>query len=287
MEQLRRRPPITIAIPASLVVDTPHLREKTFKIGMIGRAAAIFRVDEIIVFRDIPLKNPCKEAENISLILSYMETPQYLRKRLFPFNSALRYVGILPPLRTTHHPLEKRVKDLKIGQLRDGIVIQADSARSYVDIGVEHLALVREPNLPIGRRVTVRVLAFYRNTVDLCLIDRIGIDIYWGYHAIVTNLTLGQMLSKSIFDLIVLTSKYGKPLTETIEKLKRRWKEANKVLIAFGSPKQGLQEILEYDGVNIDDVDALVINTICQQGTETIRTEEAVYATLAVMNIIL
>ena len=43
---------LAIAIPASTISDTPHLREKTSKIGLIGRAAAIFRVDEIIVYLD-------------------------------------------------------------------------------------------------------------------------------------------------------------------------------------------------------------------------------------------
>ena len=45
---------LSIAIPASTIADTPHLREKTAKMGLIGRAAAIFRVDEIIVYPDNP-----------------------------------------------------------------------------------------------------------------------------------------------------------------------------------------------------------------------------------------
>ncbi len=43
---------LTVAIPASVISDIPHLREKTAKVGLIGRAAAIFRVREIIVFPD-------------------------------------------------------------------------------------------------------------------------------------------------------------------------------------------------------------------------------------------
>ncbi|MDR2707975.1 MAG: RNA-binding protein, partial [Nitrososphaerota archaeon] len=43
---------LTIAIPASIISDTPHLREKTSKIGLIARIAAIFRVHEIIIYPD-------------------------------------------------------------------------------------------------------------------------------------------------------------------------------------------------------------------------------------------
>jgi hypothetical protein len=43
---------LAVAVPASMISDTPHLREKTSKVGFIGRAAAIFRVDEIVIYRD-------------------------------------------------------------------------------------------------------------------------------------------------------------------------------------------------------------------------------------------
>ena len=35
--------------------------------------------------------------------LEYAETPQYLRKALFPKSSALRYASIMNPLGTSHH----------------------------------------------------------------------------------------------------------------------------------------------------------------------------------------
>ena len=74
---------LAIAIPASTISDTPHLREKTAKIGLIGRAAAIFRVDEIIVYPDNPKVDQRRDLDFIALLLNYLETPQYLRKRLF------------------------------------------------------------------------------------------------------------------------------------------------------------------------------------------------------------
>ena len=49
------RKKLTIAIPASIISDTPHLREKTSKIGSIARSAAIFRVNEIIIYSNDPV----------------------------------------------------------------------------------------------------------------------------------------------------------------------------------------------------------------------------------------
>ena len=91
---------ISIAIPASVISDTPHLREKTSKIGLIGRTAAIYKVNEIIVYPDNSKLNQKRDMQLIVTLLAYMETPQYLRKRLFKIEPQLKFAGILPPMRT-------------------------------------------------------------------------------------------------------------------------------------------------------------------------------------------
>ena len=95
------------------------------KIGLIGRAAAIYGVDEIIVFPDRPALRQRREANLISAVLSYMETPQYLRKRLFKIKPEFRYVGILPPLRTPNHPLANRTEYLAVGEYREGAILSS------------------------------------------------------------------------------------------------------------------------------------------------------------------
>ena len=131
---------LAIAIPASVIADTPHLREKTAKVGLIGRAAAIFRVNEIIVYPDNQKVNQTREMDLIATLLAYLETPQYLRKRLFKLEPRLQFAGILPPLRTPHHPLNK---NLKAGQYREGVVLSKTNEGVLVDIGIEHPALLR------------------------------------------------------------------------------------------------------------------------------------------------
>ncbi|MBA7492716.1 hypothetical protein ES702_03266 [subsurface metagenome] len=147
----------SMAIPASIVSDVPHLREKTSKIGLIGRAAAIFRVDEIIVYLDNPRVNQKADVNLIATLLLYMETPQYLRKRLFGLKPDLRYAGVLPPLRTPHHQLNRKMRKLKIGEHREGVVLSKTDVGVLVDIGVEQAAVIRNKRLPVGKRVTVKV----------------------------------------------------------------------------------------------------------------------------------
>ena len=277
-------PSLSIAIPASLVSDTPHLREKTYKIGMIGRAAAIFRVEEIVIYSDQPEKDQRKDAKLIELILSYMETPQYLRKRIFKLRQELRYVGVLPPLRTPHHPTTSLSKELKIGEHREGIVISPTKEGSRVYIGVEKPALIKGVKLPSGKRITVKIRSLDKR-IEAELADTCKIKEYWGYKVTVSREPLGNILKK--WDLVVATSRYGASFARVKDKLALKWMKARSRIIVFGSPTAGLYEILGREGLNLDEIADFVINTIPMQGVETVRTEEAVYASLAVLNVFL
>jgi len=281
----KRRCELSIAIPASLVSDAPNLREKTFKVGLIGRAAAIFCVDEIIVFPDLPDRDQKRDVGLVSTILSYIETPQYLRKRLFKIRPELRYAGALPPLRTPHHPLSDRTENLKVGEHREGVVASIVKGGSLVDIGVERPLLIPNKRLTINNRVTVRVTEL-RKHPEAVLASHSDIQTYWGYLVTVSDVSLGRLLKDQSFDLVIATSRYGSPLAEVMDELANRWKSSHRTLVAFGAPTQGLYEIAKRERLNLDEIAHFVINTIPGQGTETVRTEEALYASLAALNLL-
>ena len=278
-----QRKKLSIAIPASVISDTPHLREKTSKIGLVGRAAAIFRVDEIIIYPDNPKVNQTADMDLIATLLAYMETPQYLRKRLFKLRPELQYAGILPPLRTPHHPLNRRMKNLKVGEYREGATLSRTKEGTLIDIGVEQPALIVNSQLLIGKRVTVKITKVEKR-VEVEVANRDEIPIYWGYRVAAEKNSFGKIVKSKGFDLTVATSKYGVPFPDVAEKIAQKWKKANTILVAFGAPTQGLYEIVKNEGLNLDDVVDFVVNTISMQGTETVRTEEALFASLAILN---
>ena len=274
---------ISIAIPASVVSDTPHLREKTSKIGLIGRAAAIFRVDEIIIYQDNLKIDQTVEMNLIALLLSYMEAPQYLRKRLFKIQPELQFAGILPPLRTPHHPLDKQMKQLKVGEYREGITLSKTGESMLVDIGVEQPALIRDRQIPVNKRVTVKITKIERQ-VEAELANQEDITTYWGYSVAEEKSSLGKLVKGKHFDLTIATSKYGYPFAKVAEEIADRWRDSRSILIVFGAPTRGLNEIARYEGLGLNDIFDYVVNTIPLQGTETVRTEEALIATLAILN---
>ncbi len=263
----------------------PHLREKTLRIGLIGRAAAMFRVDEIIVFPDMPKTDQRRDVHLISTVLAYMETPQYLRKRLFKIQPELQYAGVLPPLRTPHHPLANRTEELRIGEFREGAVIGYSKGNSLVDIGVEQPAFVPGVKLQINARLTVKVTAVDKQARAVSA-DRKQIKAYWGYKVTVLEVPFGQIVKKSHFDLVVATSRKGTPIDTVMNELINRWRQSKKMLLAFGAPSQGLFEIAAHEHQKLEDLASFVVNTIPNQGTETVRTEESVYASLAALNVL-
>ena len=275
-----------IAIPASLVSDVPHLREKTIKIGLVGRAAAIFCVNEIIVFPDLPNTNQRRTTNLITTILSYMETPQYLRKRLFKIKPELRYAGILPPLRTLHHPLANKTKDLTVGEYREGAILSLSETGSLVDIGVERPIMIPNAEIPLNTRVTVRVTKLGKHP-RAALANRDEIKAYWGYHVTVSDVPFGQLVKSRSFDLVIATSRHGTPLMKVADELTKRWKESRNILVAFGAPTQGLYDIVARENLKLNEVAHFTVNTIPNQGTETVRTEEALYTSLAILNLII
>jgi predicted SPOUT superfamily RNA methylase MTH1 len=278
------RKKLAIAIPASVISDTPHLREKTSKIGLIGRAAAIFRVNEIIVYPDNIKLNQSKEIDLIATLLAYMETPQYLRKRLFKLEPRLQFAGILPPLRTPHHPLNSKARNLKVGEYREGIVVSKAKEYALVDIGVERPALMRERQFAVGKRLTLRITKLGEQ-IEVQTANKDEIPSYWGYAVSAEKRSFGKLVKNGKFDLTVATSKFGTRFADVAEKIGERWKKACSILVSFGAPTRGLFEIARDEGANLNDIVDFVVNTLPEQGTETVRTEEALLASLAILNV--
>jgi hypothetical protein len=281
---LKRSSKLTVAVPSSIVADVPHLREKTGRLGFLGRALGIFRVDEVVIYGDPPGEESASQGRFVALVLGYMETPPYLRKHLIRMNPDLRFAGILPPLRTPNHPVSAKLMDLKLGEIREGIVTEASSRISRVDIGVGSLAEV-PVKLRHGSRVSVQI---ERTAPKIAaeLIDRSRIDIYWGFRVTLKNLPLGRLIQESKPDVVVAASRLGESVDTVLEQIRTSMTGASSVLLAFGSPKRGLHEIIAQEGMKLNALATYTVNFVPHQGTQTVRTEEAVYSALALLNTI-
>jgi predicted SPOUT superfamily RNA methylase MTH1 len=257
-------PKIQIAVPSSLTVESADQKIKTYKVGQVARAAAIFRIDRVLIYRD----STFDDSKFISTVLRYMETPQYIRKLLFPRTEELKYIGVVPPLKTPHHV---KVEDI----VREGIVTDVGTEGAWVEIGLDCPALMRNIKVRTGQRVTVKV--FSRNPLEVELFRKPLKS--WGY-----SVEMVSSIKGALNGLVISTTKYGRPITSVmLKEIVQRG--AARITVVFGSPNRGLDEILSEIGLSTQDVSDYVVNAIPDQGTETVRTEEAILATLSVLNI--
>ena len=274
---------LSVAIPSSIITDTPHLREKTAKLGLIARACSIFRVEDIILYPDDSRHDQRVEMQLCEELLSFIETPPYLRKKLFKLKPSLRFTGILPPLQTPHHDVPNSIGDTQAGDIRDGVVLASQGGKLVIDTGLEK-SLECLGDLPVGTRVTVTLK---RSGSDWrCEIaDRTKISIYWGYRVRQAKSRLGILLEKERYDLTVGTSRYGTNVLDVWSKISDSLKNAGSVLVAFGSPRLGLREILNQEGKEAADSFNFFVNTVPEQSVATVRTEEALIISLSLLNL--
>jgi predicted SPOUT superfamily RNA methylase MTH1 len=266
----------TIFIPSSLTMELRDGRVRTLKVGLIARAAAVFRVDRIVVYKD----EEFDDSRFISTVLRYAETPQYLRKLLIPRREELRHVGILPPLRTAHHPVSSRTSALKVGEFRVGAVVErvGSDDGAWVEIGVDRpIPLRTKEKLKAGERLDVRI--FSLNPLAAEPVDRKDIPLYWGYETEVAGSLEERLASANAY--IVLTSRKGETVTPGILQEMGRSIQGD-LAVVFGSPARGVEAFLSRAIMDR----CYMINTIPHQGTETVRVEEAVFATLALLNLV-
>lgn len=278
MKPIRDKPYFSVALPSSLLEGIPTLRERTFRAGIVGRALAIFRVEEVIIFRDPLNANPSFSSSLLATLLNYQETPQYLRKMLFPKDPRLRYAGLLPPLRTPHHPLKG-----EITQYREGVIVRREGDRALVDVGLDEYIRVKGAHWNVGTRVTVKLFKDGRSGK---VVNKNGISIYWGFKVKEVNYGLKELMLnfKNKGYLILATSKYGSLINKVYEVLKERLKECERILLVFGSAKSGLYDMARAEGIDLNSLSDYVINFVPRQGCKTIRSEEALVVALSILN---
>jgi predicted SPOUT superfamily RNA methylase MTH1 len=275
---------VSVLVPSSLTREAEDKREATRKLGYVARAATVFRADRLTVYPD-PDGERKWGGGFVETVLRYAATPPYLRKEVWDRRDELEYVGVLPPLRVAP---QTGSGSNDSGSLRQGIVTEVGSdGRVRVNCGLQHpVSLVVPPGMEVeqGERVSVSISS--RRPVRAKLVDEPtpGFD--------VDRADLDAALARDDAGLTVAASRYGEKLhLDRLGRVVESIADADGMTVAFGAPERGLPEIcgIQPDAVtDSEDHDEsngfrfdLWLNTIPNQGSEVVRTEEAMFATLA------
>ncbi len=263
---------LSVAIPESALSDESLKIDKTRKISVLARACAIFKIDTIYVYQEGKSRN---DGALMVMILKYLETPQFLRRRLFPKMNDLKFAGVLQPLRIASHVTPSNSKKIVRGDIREGIVVSVKGKR-FVDVGINQL-IQYYGNTQVGKRITVQFKEGHPR-LSVKEINKSEVQGYWGY-SVKERANLYSVLSEWKGN-IIMTSRKGK--TATAEHLSKYTKIDEPVLVVFGSPEKGIHEII---GGKMNKVqNAKSLNFFPNQATETVRLEEAMIGTLSILN---
>ncbi|KAF1613881.1 UNVERIFIED_CONTAM: hypothetical protein FQV16_0000863, partial [Eudyptes robustus] len=298
---------LSVALPGSILNNAQSPELKAYLAGEIARSLSVFCVDEVVIFDETARmtdsqlnayysgswtgeekmtdkNNECNF--HLARILEFLECPQYLRKALFPVQKPLKFAGILNPLDGMHH---LRANDLHV-PYREGIVLDRivkEGKGSFCDVGLDkELQLEDGIVLPPKTRVTVHLTDTnperkrYRGKIFSPKKIRNEAGVYWGY-----NVRLAKSLHDVFsikYDVYVGTSERGKAIGD----VEFEQKEGCKILIVFGG-LQGLEQAVQCDE-QIEDEDPAslfnyYINSLPDQGSRIIRTEEAIPITLTAL----
>ncbi|XP_050343918.1 putative methyltransferase C9orf114 [Nymphalis io] len=292
---------VSIAVPGSILENAQSAELRTYLAGQIARAACVFCVDEIIVYDDIGDKLDTKKSKledidgvkiarkscvQLARILQYLECPQYLRKHFFPIHKDLEFAGLLNPLDAPHHL--RMTNDFKF---REGITMNKKvkpGKGSQVNVGLLQ-DVSTDKLLNPGIRVTVKLLPSpegskkIKGKIVSLTSPRAETGVYWGYTVRIAN-SLSQVFTlcphKAGYDLTIGTSDKGTP----IDDLPMNEVKYNHALIVFGG-LHGIEAALESDEqLQVEEASLLFnhyVNVLPNQGSRTIRTEEAIFIAMS------
>ena len=278
----RRRTRLAVAVPYSYALTEHKPLLRAYKWGILARLLGVYRVDEIVLYQAAGEEVDKELAEEARTILEYLVTAPYLRRRLYPLTPLLRHIGAVPPLQLPTHG----VGGPRRGECREALVLETRGDRIVLDAGLRRPA-VAEPGPGQrprrGERVLVTLLDPGKGVV------RLGCSPtpYSGYRvATAPSLRAVVETARARGDRVIATSRLGRVATPGL--LRRLARGAGPgVTLLFGSPWTGLHELARREGWRLEDTGAPVLNMVPCQGTRTVRVEEAVAATLALLNLYL
>jgi methyltransferase len=272
-------PDLWITIPDSSLSDEQTKRDKSIKIAQFARACSIFRVTRVYIYHDSLSHFEKDDPHLLKTILRYLDTPQYLRKTLFPMMHQLQYAGILHPIKAPHHRVLEDIKKVKAGDVRTGVIVKV-KGQLFVEVGLGSLVPFVGESLD-GKKVNVRLTSSYPNIKAALATEQDILD-YWGYEVKEVS-SISKLLASVEKTAIIITSRRGIYFKNIEARLVEHAKNVHNILVAFGAPKHDLHEILAKEGAGIKPYQ-YVVNMFPNQGVETIRLEEAVLGTLAILN---
>ncbi len=258
---------ISVLLPDSFLDNEDTLLLKTRKIGTLARTTTMFRIGQVYFYRD---NGSDKARKILNDICNYLYFPPYLRKYA-PHSPNLRYSAILPPIHSPNHFGVEYKKSIFVV----GIVVENFRGKISVDIGKKKLIeITHQGKQKEGDEIIVKTIGKTTSVQD-----KIPPSLYWKTQFEVGDQTLEEYLQIHSQSYVIASSKSGKPITSKIL-LQLQNQSNSPISLALGPIKGSFR-----DYIKNTDLIHMWINMIPDQGTRTVKIEEALHSALTLMNV--
>lgn len=250
-----------LLIPSTFTGEKKDIKIRNFLISQVARAAVTFGINEIGVYYD---KDPKFDSHGLGRyivkVLKYLNTPPYIRKIAFPIEKDLKEIGSCLPIKARYHYDRSRYTYVYVLNKKEDLYRVTDGSIEF--------------EVKSKKKYKSNILIYDKNKKEF--VEKYETEIYFGYEVFYYNKPLEKLLNKLKKEnfLIIGTSKLG----EDIRKV--NFKTKNNIAIAFGSFARGFEDIWKE---NFKEMFDIVINSVPDQQIESIRTEEAIFYTLALL----
>eukprot|EP00916_Digyalum_oweni_P021480 GHVL01035673.1.p1 GENE.GHVL01035673.1~~GHVL01035673.1.p1 ORF type:complete len:182 (-),score=34.31 GHVL01035673.1:520-1065(-) len=137
-QKSKKKKTLSVALPASIIANCQSAELRSYLVAQIARAATVYSVDELVIYEDMASEiEPSGVSKSLSFFvrnLKYLETPQYLRRRMFGIHPDLKYAGLQNPLDAPHHLRKHELKPY-----REGVVVENNEHGAVVDCGLDEI----------------------------------------------------------------------------------------------------------------------------------------------------
>ncbi len=276
------RASITVLLPECTLINEPDLLRATIKAWQIARSLAIYRVDKVVIYPSRRKRECRSEARVLMNLLEYFRIPPYLKKKLFPLKEEFRYVGLAPPLQTQLHTVSKKPIE---GEVREALVVRVNDNKVIVDAGLPQLieALDEHDRKPSKNELVLVKITSTEPIKAIILSEDEERKIYKGYSVELIDsikVFLENLKGKAYR---IGTSRKGRPAWKAVGSILKGLIENKNIIIVFGEPYRGIYEIMRELEINPEEIFDDILNFIPDQGTKTVRIEEALSATLSII----
>ncbi|RIB35107.1 MAG: hypothetical protein BXU00_03175 [Candidatus Nanoclepta minutus] len=250
-----------LLIPSTFTGEKRDKKIRIFLISQVARAAVTFGINEVCIYYD---PDPKFDSHGLGRflvkVLKYLNTPPYLRKVAFPLDKDLEEVGSSLPIKAEYHNDRSRYEYV--------YVLKKEGNEYLVTNGKE------EFKVRSNKDFRTRILVY--DKINKKFVEKYETEKYFGYEVFYYNKPLPMLLEKLRKEgfYIIGTSRLG----EDIRKIDLR--KSEKVAIAFGSFARGFEDMF---GNKFKEMFDITINVVPNQLIYSIRTEEAIFYTLAVL----